>query len=378
MSKVLSITVIGARNLPRLGDTNDFTDKYCTVKIGETKLKTVSMTSAPQNVSWKENLQFPWEEIMKDPDEDIIVGVFVKWTLSSDFLGDVRLPLAQHKEVPRKLAKEHWYPFGTGGGIKKDFPGYTRVGEVGVIIGVSEEEDARDTRGPISADDAYYDDKGADEIYLEANEIAKENKAAVQRMIKITEQTKVIGDGALKTLNEQGGQIKEAEDDIEIIHHQITVGETKLKHVDSCCCCCCYDCCTGEQDEALQKQLKEQAQRAEKSEEERNKLKEQTNLEKMEMDRAKEKNRKYKKKSNASARTKAELLTQEEEFDKHTKEIDEGLDVVHDHVKDLKQIALDMNKELDKQNEALSNLSANADAEIARLHKVTDDTNKLL
>jgi len=181
------------------------------------------------------------------------------------------------------------------------------------------------------------------------------------------------------TLQDQSEKLQQVEDDVEIIHKQISVGEKKLRGIDSCCCCCFADC-FGPDEDAIKSQLKKQTERANVAEKTRQKAKQEAAKERQDMDLANKKNR-----NGAQARAapvpkykvKQEILTQEEEFEKHTNDIDKDLDKVEDLVSDIKQIAQQMGNELDNQNERIHILDANAHMEADRLVHVSNKTSKL-
>ena len=102
--------------------------------------------------------------------EEIFISVYINYTFSWEMLGEskwnsvhctcfilerffairfcvvhranaralVRIPLDQYREVNRRFALEHWYPFGTGGGWRRDDIKESNPGEIGLIIGVFE------------------------------------------------------------------------------------------------------------------------------------------------------------------------------------------------------------------------------------------------
>jgi len=380
-ANTLCVTLLGGRNFSRQTKTNEWTDKFCIVRIGDLKQKSIVKTSHQGKVDWGDTLQFNIEGI--PPTEQIIVTVYVQWSLSNEMIGETRFQLGQYKDIPRRFALEHWYPFGTGGAQIKENPLDTKsIGELGLIIGVFEgDPDERiDERRQIrDVDDPYYENLGADEIYLEANETAKENKQAVDRITKVAESARDTGVSTLATLEMQSEKLQQAEDDVEIIHQQVTVGERKLKSIESCFCCCFAGCC-GDEDEALKKELKKQSERAEEAERTRTRAKQTAAIERSEMDRANYRN----KKGAVAARqapkykVKNEILSQEQEFEKNKEEIDQGLDHLSDVVSDMKQIAIKMGEEIEVQTKRIENIETNAEIEAARIHRATERTKKLI
>eukprot|EP01102_Stenamoeba_stenopodia_P008022 TRINITY_DN2273_c0_g1_i1.p1 TRINITY_DN2273_c0_g1~~TRINITY_DN2273_c0_g1_i1.p1 ORF type:complete len:403 (-),score=111.54 TRINITY_DN2273_c0_g1_i1:64-1272(-) len=380
----LCITVIGSRNLPRPKDKSEaWTDKYALVRIGDTKQQTVTRSSNPSNVQWGDTLQFDIAGVPHG--EEIYISVYINYTFSWEMLGEIRIPLDQYREVNRRFALEHWYPFGTGGGWKRDDVKEINVGEIGLIIGVFEGEGKRLKRRHVfSVDDPYFLDKGADEIYVEANDIAKENSETMTKIIRIAENTREIGAATLAKLSDQTEQIEQAQQDVDVINEQITYGEQKIATIESTCggCCSCFEK-RGKQDEHVDR-LRAEAVRTEKLDKMRMKAKARAAREQRERDKAREKNKRF-----GAARPAPTLgstagaaspvvLTQEGEFKKTVREIDGKLDHTMNLVTDLKGLAADMGTELDKQNAELQMLNENSALEAARLARVTDKTKRLI
>jgi len=68
----------------------------------------------------------------------VLLSIVFQSSVLTEWFFVVRIPLDQYREVNRRFALEHWYPFGTGGGWKRDDVKGPGVGELGLIIGVFE------------------------------------------------------------------------------------------------------------------------------------------------------------------------------------------------------------------------------------------------
>lgn len=340
-------------------------NKYCVVQIGDQTFQTEPQADSPECASWGVFHNFDLARAYEHKDrEDILVSVFIQWKLSNELVGEVRLPLELHKDVPRRFAVEHWYSLGSG------------RGEVGLIMGVTDPK----TNQRRFAKGEDLEQKGADEIYLEANEIAKENKVALERMVRVAEQTRDIGAHTITELVHQGEQIKQAQEDVDTINEQITIGERKLRSIESCCGTL-RNCCTSSGKK--KKHAEDPVAKAEERKVLREKAKQAAESKKHE----RQVNQQYRKPASVdtavlvgavSAAPDSQLTSQELEFKGHLKDIDDQLNHVENLVHDMKQIAEEMGKELDVQIDDLDKLKANTEVEAVRLKKVTDKTKRLI
>eukprot|EP01103_Thecamoeba_quadrilineata_P007522 TRINITY_DN17386_c0_g1_i1.p1 TRINITY_DN17386_c0_g1~~TRINITY_DN17386_c0_g1_i1.p1 ORF type:complete len:393 (-),score=74.25 TRINITY_DN17386_c0_g1_i1:72-1250(-) len=385
----LSITIIGGRNFSKQTKTTEYTEKFCKVKLNNQTQETLPKCSHQRNVTWGDSLMF---SITKVPlKEDIVFTVYAKWTFTNEFLGEIRIPLIIHHDVPRRYAREHWYSFGTGNARMAENPLDQSVGEVGVIIGLddntTDDETTAQKRQIKDVDDPFYDKLGSDEIYLEACRVAEGNKETIERMIRATEQSKETGIGTAHQLKSHGEVLEAVEDDLEIIRNQISNGNNKLRGIESCFCCCFTGCCG--KDDALKKQAQKAAQRAAADEKARAKIKKDAVEERKEMERATQKNKKAGLTQNSRSdsgqksspsgvigkhQVKEECL--ESKFEELKKGIDVGLDDVSRNVQDLKVIALQISEEIDYENEKLVNIQTTTDTQIPRMERIIQRTKK--
>jgi len=214
---------------------------------------------------------------------------------------------------------------------------------------------------------------------LEANEVAKENKVALGRIVRVAEQTRDLGAQTLTNLVHQGEQIKQAKEDVDTINEQITIGERKLRSIESCCGTL-RNCFTPSR---KKKKIEDPVAKAEERKALREKAKQAAESKKQEREVAQQ----YRKPTAldtavaggaVSSAPDNQLTNQEREFKEHLKDNDDELTHIENLVHDMKQIAEAMSIEVDVQNLQCIELQANTDINSEKMRKVLSKTERLI
>lgn len=368
------VTVVGARFFTKEEEKEDEEIyRYAVVGVGRHTKETDHRAGNVAGVEWGDVLQFDKSKIGYDA--EIVVEVYIKWKLSSELIGDIRLPYERYKDVSIRYALLHWYP------LKLDRPADPRMkAELGLIMGFYE-GDGDNLAGKkfLSADDPAYDQMNADDIMVEAVKVAKENKNKVQQIARMTQQTNAIADEAEIKLVTQMEISKAVEKDLDAIGDDIILAEEKVKNMESCWTMFCG---------------RKKAKKA---------VKKKANIrEKAKARAAEEKRRAEEQKEKAQAKADAKYTPQQGgkalsellvndgpkipgessglkgELQREAQEIDSGLEVVHEGVKDLKAKALSIRDNLDEDIQRFTNANNLATKDLAHINRVSDRTKRLI
>jgi len=195
----LVIELYGGRDVtdPRTKNRKEgpqFCDLYCKLRLGKLQFQTEVIKRA-MNPIWQQTFSFDIEEVS---DAAVVeVTCLHSGTISDQFLGEVRIPICDHRDVSFEFAVQHWFPLYNPKLKKKD----GSPGELGMRIGVE--------GGPLAMSNTGYDvdmdDRDAEEIYEEANAVAADANASAHRALRMAEQTREIGSNTVIKLREQGG-----------------------------------------------------------------------------------------------------------------------------------------------------------------------------
>ena len=78
-----------------------------------------------------------------------------------------------------------------------------------------------------------YDERSAEDIYQEANVLAKECNDSAHRSLNMLEQTREIGSSTLMTMKEQGAQIEKMQGDVDSVNTHMNYNDRKLRSIES-------------------------------------------------------------------------------------------------------------------------------------------------
>eukprot|EP01104_Vermistella_antarctica_P014164 TRINITY_DN4414_c0_g1_i1.p1 TRINITY_DN4414_c0_g1~~TRINITY_DN4414_c0_g1_i1.p1 ORF type:complete len:418 (+),score=119.83 TRINITY_DN4414_c0_g1_i1:274-1527(+) len=405
----LSVTIVGGRSFPDF-DPKDLKKKetgaaaadcrtYCTVKLGGQSYRTSESEGISTDPVWRETFIFKSEGY---EGHDVVISAYQVRDKLSDIahgdrhLGDVRLELRHYKDIPIDLAMDHWFPFGMGGGTKKNLKkdpslkrGMKRTevvtqGEIGVICGMDPDAQApgnaadsernellgdaasggaavrqprmKDISG---ANDDALQEMDADEVWDAALDQAKQNEDLVDSMRQTAAITREVGTEAMGQLNDQGEQMNRVENDVTLVDAQVSQAHRKMRVVD-CCCCCFFTWCTRGRNRKKKRAMKEaQSDRkydAKERERERKVLGH---------------NRKPREDLSRAGDEDYEGMDKDAEFEARKKNIDSGLEEVGDIVSDLKDMAGEILDEVARQNEELERINPEVEHQVDRVQQAT-------
>merc|ERR1711907_655318 len=147
------------------------------------------------NPQWQQEFKFDITDI--SPAAVLVVTCEDHGITWNTFLGEVRVPIADHKDVSIEYATQHWFPLNNPKLRKQD----GSPGEVCMKIGT-------DQKGMVNKYMDDMDDRTVEDIYEEANVLAKESNDSAHRSLNILYQTREIGGTTMMRLKEQGMQIE--------------------------------------------------------------------------------------------------------------------------------------------------------------------------
>jgi hypothetical protein len=161
--------------------------KFCEAQIGEETLITQAKSGFQEKASWGDTFQF---KHASESSEEMVLRVFVQWPRSNELIGEARVPISQHNQIPRRFAVKKWYSL-----MKKRSKIEGRnVGEIAIIAGFFEEGASSDFRLNSmlvrGLEDSFYDKIGATDIYKDPNRVVLQNQELVQRILKTAQDSK--------------------------------------------------------------------------------------------------------------------------------------------------------------------------------------------
>jgi len=310
---------------------------------------------------WQTSFEFPVDNCL---DSAVIeVACYHSGMVSNVFLGEVRIPVAEHKDMSYDYAVQHWFPLFNPKHNKKD----GSAGELGIKIGAM--------GGDISSvqrTDEYgqvEDDRTAEEIYEEANSVAMEGNQSAQRSLRMAEQTRDIQANTIMKLKDQGHQIERMQGDMDTIHNNMRQSERKLRGIESVWGSVANKVTSSRNSNYKKKAHSDRKMMKErkKAEDKNRKVKQGQWEERREADRVNS----SKKRDNMIQRDPGQrgvaVGSQEEQFYKIIDDTDQQLDQLVGVLDDIKNISLDMGVELNEQNQRLDALRHDVDKAAPRM-----------
>jgi len=374
--KKLIVELYGGREItdPRTKSRAEgplFPDVFCTLRLGNQKFQTEIIRHA-MNPIWQNRFIFDIEDVV---DSSVVeISCYHSGMVSNTFLGEVRIPIAEHKDVAFCYSHQHWFPLFNPRNKKKD----GSAGELALKVG-AEGGDVivtakTDEYGQIS------DDRTAEEIYEEACMIAADGNRSAQRSLRLAEQTRDIQSNTIMKLRDQGVQIERMQGDIDTLHNNMRQSERKLRGIESV-----WGSFANKMTSRGNKNYKKKAHadrrmmKSRKKQEDANKkLKEAQWEERRLADRSNNKKRGDKMIQRDAGMRNVEVGSQEELFYQIIDDTDQQLDKLGCVLDDIKNISLDMGVELNEQNERLDVLRHDVDKAVPRMDSAIKRSRALL
>jgi len=346
--EIFVIELYGGREItdPKTKNSKDgpaFLDLYCTMKMGKQRYETPVIKHS-MNPVWNLQYEFDLDDIT---DVAVVnINVYSQGVLGRDFIGEVRIPVAEHQDVAFGYAVQHWFPLYNPKLKKKD----GSPGELGLKIGMK--GGAKRT----SEYDRSYEDRSVEEIYEEANSLASESNASAQRSLRLIEQTREIGASTMMRLRDQGTQIEQMQSDMDTVHNNMKQSERKLRSIESV-----WGTMANTVTSSSNSRYKKKAdadrkllRKRRKEEKKSLKIREQQWKERREADAFNGRARDGMIARDPGSRN--EEGSQEQQFYQTVDDTDQALDRIGNVLDDLKIIARDMGTELNEQNQRLDSL----------------------
>jgi hypothetical protein len=336
-----------------------FCDVFCTLRLGSQKYQT-EIIKTSMNPIWQTSFEFPIDNCL---DSAVIeISCYHSGMVTNTFLGEVRIPVAEHKDMAYDFAQQHWFPLFNPKHRKKD----GGSGELGIKIG------AIGGDVMMARTDEYgelIDDRTAEDIYEEANAVAMEGNKSAQRSLRLAEQTRDIQANTIMKLKDQGHQIERMQSDMDTIHNNMKQSERKLRSIESVWGSFANKVTSNRNSNYKKKAHQDRKiMKKRKQEEHKNKkIKESQWEEKRVADRKNSR----KKRDNMIQRDPGargvEVGSQEEQFYAIIDDTDQQLDQLVGVLDDIKGISLDMGVELNEQNDRLDALRHDVDKAAPRM-----------
>jgi len=306
------------------------------------KLPTQHCTNDPV---WKAKFNFDLGTIPEDA--VIVITMEAKGKLTNTLLGEVRIPISNHRTVNFDYAQPHWYSVVNPKLRKKD----GSPGEVSLKIGTTFKAASTNY-----TDD--YDNRAVEDIYEEANVLATESNQSAQRTLETLKQARDIASNSNQKLNKQGDQIGRMQNDMATVQNNVAQSERKLNSIESM-----WGTLTNKFSSGKNKAFERKAAQDKAINQQRDKMERETEKsDRKNYDRERKTQDKASKKSAMAERPKAsaggEFGLQESEYFEKVNSTEKVLDEMDDILDDVKGMATDMNMELREQNTRLDMLNA--------------------
>eukprot|EP01094_Clydonella_sp_ATCC50884_P008018 TRINITY_DN1729_c0_g1_i1.p1 TRINITY_DN1729_c0_g1~~TRINITY_DN1729_c0_g1_i1.p1 ORF type:complete len:384 (+),score=143.08 TRINITY_DN1729_c0_g1_i1:86-1237(+) len=260
------------------------------------------------------------------------------------FLGEVRVPIADHKDVSFEYSSQHWFALSNPKLRKKD----GSPGEIALKIGT-------DQKGMVNKYMDGLDDRSVEDIYEEASVLAKESNESAHRSLNILYQTREIGSQTQGRLREQGMQIERMQGDMDTVHNNMAQSERKLRSIESVFGTLANQFTSSNNRSHKKKALAdrkavEMRKKADKTRE-KEKLKEWEATSKA--DKSNSRSRKRDQMIRRDPSVRQQMGVNEEEFYEYVDDTDRTLDQMDTVLDDLRGMATNIGTDLDVQNKRL-------------------------
>lgn len=330
-------------------------DPVLTLQLGEQKFKSEIIRHS-SNPVWQQRFEFDIGSVSDSA--VLVVTCEAAGTVWNSFLGEIRVPISDHKHVSIDFASQHWFPLQNPRLRKED----GSPGEIALKIGSNQKRMATKYSENL-------ENRTVDDIYAEATELAKDSNESAHRSLNILMSTREIGDQTLSKMKEQGAQIERMQGDMDAVHNNMAQSERKLRGIESVWGALFNTVTSGNNrshkkkaaaDRAAMKERKKGDDRAHKAQ-----------VKDWEKDRSATRSN-GKKRDNMirpTTTSRAQMGQTEEKFYEYTDDTDRTLDAMDSLLDDLKGTALNMNTELDVQNKRLDILHRDVTTAQPRIEK---------
>lgn len=363
--RIFCVKIIGIRYFykdinNKIVDQNGI-NKYVQVYIGSQKRETRPTISETNGASWNELLEYNNDDI-KDKDK-INITIYDKNVLYWRTFATIDLDYIKYKDIDYDLALFHWY--------KVELGVQNILCEIGLVIGFR--NDFKNSNINIDVSDSLE----TKQILERAIEVSNENNKIVNRLIGVADQTVNIGKETLQTLNNQTETLDRVENDLIVIDNKTIEGEESIKRMESC-----WSMFWGTDKSKQRIKRNEHIREKAKKRAEKERLKSQKQVKQSVSSGMNDIDNKEIRPPSISNNIGQSLYHQDEQklhniLLEQKKQTDKGLDIIHERVQEMKQIAIDMNETIGKDIDKLNMINDIATKDIAGIKRVTDRVNRL-
>merc|ERR1712137_157599 len=364
-AKKLIVELYGGREItdPKTRSRREgpmFCDVFCTLRLGSQKYQTEILKHS-MNPIWQSRFVFEIDNIV---DSAVVeVSCYHSGMVSNTFLGEVRIPVIEHRDMSFEYAQQHWFPLYNPRHRKKD----GGAGELGIEVGAQGGDITVKERTNEMGE--VIDDRTAEEIYEEANYHAMEGNKSAVRSLRLAEQTRDIQSNTVMKLKEQGHQIERMQSDMDTIHNNMKQSERNLRSIESVWGSFANKVTSNRNSSYKKKahQDRKILKNRKKDEHKNKKIKEAQWEEKRTADRKNSRRKRDNMIQRDPGARGVEVGSQEEQFYAIIDDTDEQLNQLVGVLDDIKGISLDMGVELNEQNERLDALRHDVDKAAPRM-----------
>uniref|UniRef100_A0A672MSG4 Synaptosomal-associated protein n=3 Tax=Sinocyclocheilus grahami TaxID=75366 RepID=A0A672MSG4_SINGR len=225
------------------------------------------------------------------------------------------------------------------------------------------------TGGAANLDTSKMADMTVEDITLRANQVTDESLESTRRMLQMAEESRETGVKTMTMLDEQGEQLRRVDQGMDQINQDMRQAERNLTDLSKCCglCVCPCDRVTSiEHDGRYKKTWGRGSDNSSTEGKEGGVVSSQPNAV-----------RNGQAVSSGSGGTSGPYIKRVTN-DAREDEMEENLDQVGSIIGNLKNLAVDMGNEIDKQNKTIDRITDKADMNKARIDEANQRANKLL
>nr|ABP38355.1 SNAP-23 [Lateolabrax japonicus] len=213
------------------------------------------------------------------------------------------------------------------------------------------------------------EDMTVEQMTMRANQVTDESLESTRRMLQMAEESKQTGVNTMVMLDQQGEQLKRVDEGMDQINQDMRQAEKNLTDLSKCCglCVCPCDRVSSIEHDSRYKRTWGIGERdAEGDANGANVVSRQPSG--VHNGQAAQVN------ASAASGPYIKRITNDARED----EMEENLDAVGSIIGNLKNMAMDMGNEIDKQNVYIDNITAKADMNKARIDEANQRANKLI
>ncbi|XP_041668202.1 synaptosomal-associated protein 23-like isoform X2 [Cheilinus undulatus] len=225
------------------------------------------------------------------------------------------------------------------------------------------------TGGASKKDSSNMDDMTPEQITMRANQVTDESLESTRRMLQMAEESRQTGVNTMVMIDEQGAQLKRVEEGMDQINQDMKQAEKNLTDLSKCCGLCVCPCDRVSSIEHDSRYKRTWGIGGGEGEVDANGAK---------VVSRQPSGVRNGQPTQASAAAPSGPYIKRITNDAREDEMEENLDAVGSIIGNLKNMAVDMGNEIDKQNKQIDNINAKAEMNKIRIDEANQRANKLL